>query len=183
MNSKNSQNSNLEDKSDGSLECKLDDTPNPMTDDDVNKTIARMATLDGKQISEICDGYVRQIKILINTVKKILHPTDDEDEIVELDRVLRLIGLIASDEIFIRSKDKIWHARQHILNKNADWFIKRDYSKNIKKDHKQVMIETIIRIVRVRYPKLSPAEQEQYWIKAIGLLSLVAKFKKLTGET
>ncbi len=159
-----------------------DDTPKPLSEEDVNKAVARLSSLDSKQISEICDGYVRQIKSLIVTVKKSLHPVNDEDEIVELDRLLRLTGLVSSDEAFIRSKDKVWHARNHILAKDADWFLNRDYSKLVKKDQKQVMIETLIKIVQTRFMKLTQAEQDQYWMKAISILSLVAKFKKLTGE-
>lgn len=159
-----------------------EDLPKPLTDDDINASKAKLASLDGKKINEICDGYTRQIKLLINTAKKTLSKKDDEDEIVELERLARLVALLPSDEIFLRSKDKIWHTRKQILDKNVEWFMNRDYSKNIKKDQKQTMIETIIKVVRRKFVALSEDEKNQYWMKAIELLRLVAEFKKLTGE-
>lgn len=159
-----------------------EDLPKPLTDDDINASKAKLASLDGKKINEICDGYTRQIKLLINTAKKTLNKKDDEDEIVELERLARLVALLPSDEIFLRSKDKIWHTRKQILDKNVEWFMNRDYSKNIKKDQKQTMIETIIKVVRRKFVALSEDEKDQYWMKAIELLRLVAEFKKLTGE-
>jgi hypothetical protein len=157
-----------------------DDPPKPMSEEDVAKEVQKLSKLDSKQISLICNGYVQQIKALITTARKSLHPVKDEDEIVELDRLIRLIGMVSTDEVFIRSKDKVWHARKHILEKDADWFLKRDYSKMIKKDQKQSMIETIIRIIQTKFATLSEQEKDQYWMKAIGILGLVAKFKKLT---
>jgi len=156
--------------------------PYAMSDNDVDKVRARLANLDSKQLSEICDGYVRYIKNIIVTGKKMLDPVEDEDDLVEVERLYRIIALLPNDELFIRSKDKIWSARKQILDKNMDWFISRDYTALIKKDQKQVMIETLLRIFRTKYHSLSDEEKEFYWNKIFGILNLVAKYKKLTGE-
>lgn len=156
--------------------------PKPMSEEDVMEVTSKLSSLDAKDINEICDGYSRGIKGLISCVKKSLNPKTDEDELVELDRLMRLINMCPKDEIFIRSKDKIWHARYHILDRDTDWFLKRDYSANIKKDQKQRMIETLIRMIQGRWKKLSDDEKELYWEKAFEILNLVAKFKKLTNE-
>ncbi len=156
--------------------------PNPMTEEDVMNIIAKLSSLNTKDLNEIIDGYAQGIKGLIYTVKKSMNPKSDEDELVELERLMRLINMCPKDDLFIRSKDKIWHARYHILDRDSAWFLNRDYSALIKKDQKQRMIETLIRMIQSRWKKLSVDERELYWEKAFELLNLVARFKKLTHE-
>lgn len=156
--------------------------PKPLDDNDVMEITARLATLDAKEINEICDGYTRQIKKLLTVIKDSLDPKEDEDELVQVEQISRIVNMCPKDDLFIRSKDKIWHARKHILARNADWFLKRDYSKLIKKDQKQRMIETMIRMVQGLYSRLTKAEKDFYWDRGFEMLHLVARFKKLTGE-
>lgn len=156
------------------------DTVRPLSEEDVDNARRLLATLDAKELNEICDGYTQQIKSLISTVRKSMDPVEDEDDLVELERLSRILGFCAADEIFIRSKDKIWAAREHIINKNADWFLNRDYSKLIKKDQKQTLIETIVRFIREKYVALSEEEQNIYWRKAGELLMFVCRYKQLT---
>lgn len=158
-----------------------DPAPPPLTDADVEIILKRLSKLSSKDVNKIFDDYVNLIKTLISTVRKTLD-FDDEDQIVELDRMIRIINLAPNDEIFIRSKDKIWFARSHIENKNEDWFINRDYSAHIKKDQKQVMIETLISIIQTGFSEMSPREKEVYWGKAQQMLDIVKRYKMLTGE-
>ena len=158
-----------------------DDTPPPpMTEADINREMAKLSKLEPNKINELCNGYLQRVKGLIDMARRKLDKIADEDELIELDRLMRLISLAPVEEVFIRSKAKIWFARHRILNKDADYFLKKDYSAVIKKDQKQVMIETIIRIVQTRYPQMSKAEQDMYWEKALEMLQYVAEFKKLT---
>ncbi len=157
-------------------------TPPPLTDDDVVKIMGKLSHLSAKDLNEICDGYTNHIKNLINLGKRKLNPKTDEDELAEIAHLMRLLNMLPKEEIFIRSKDKIWFARKHILQKNIDWFLNRDYSKNIKKDGKQRMIETLIRIIRGQWVSLSEEEKEIYWDKGLEILGLVARFKKLANE-
>ena len=159
-----------------------DPPPKPMSEEDVLEVMSKLSSLDAKEINAICDGYTQKIKGLVTYVKKSLSPKTDEDELVEVDRIMRLINMCPKDELFIRSKDKIWHARYHILDRDSGWFLNRDYSASIKKDHKQRMIETLIRMIQGKWKKMSDEEQELYWEKAFELLNLVARFKKLTNE-
>jgi DNA mismatch repair ATPase MutL len=159
-----------------------DPPPKPMSEEDVLEVMSKLSSLDAKEINAICDGYTQKIKGLVTYVKKSLSPKTDEDELVEVDRIMRLINMCPKDELFIRSKDKIWHARYHILDRDSSWFLNRNYSASIKKDHKQRMIETLIRMIQGKWKKMSDEEQELYWEKAFELLNLVARFKKLTNE-
>ncbi len=159
-----------------------DPPPPPMTDDDYNRIVKQLGGMKSNDMVEICNGFVQQIKGLLSTVKKTLHPVNDEDELVEVERVIRIVNMLPADEIFIRSKDKIWYSRKHILSKNIQLFLKKDISKNIKRDSKQVMIETLVKLIKYKFQTLSTAEQEMYWAKLIKLLQYVAKFKQLVGE-
>ncbi len=170
-------------KNSGTSVCPPDDPPpKPMSEEDVLEVMAKMAKLDAKEISVICDGYANKLKSMIVYIKNKLHVRKDEDELVELDRILRLINMCPKDELFIRSKDKIWHARYHIIHRDSQWFLNRDYSASIKKDNKQRMIETLIRMIQAKWKKMSEDERELYWQLAFEILNLVANFKKLTDE-
>jgi hypothetical protein len=151
----------------------------PMSDADVNNIRKRLAMLDEKELNYIIDTYSQVIKGVLTIAMK---NTKDEDEIVELERLKRLINLAPKDELFIRSKDKVWAARKRVINRDINWFLNRDYSKLIKRDSKQVMIETLINIAKNSYLKLDSAEQEIYWQKGFKLLQIVAQYKKISGE-
>jgi hypothetical protein len=154
-------------------------TAKPLTEEEVDAARKRLASLDAKDLNNILDTYTQVLKGLITMVLKA---TKDEEDIAEVDHLKRLIGMVPKDELFLRSKDKIWDARERILNKDAAWFINRDYSKLIKKDSKQTMIETLVNIAKRYYTKLDDDEQDLYWQKAIKLLQIVAQFKKLVRE-
>lgn len=164
------------------MNIEMEPMPPPITDEDVAAVNRRLAKLDIKVMNEIFNTYIQQVKSLVNTAVKMLDPEEDEDQLVELERVKRLVNFLPADECFIRSKDKIWWARKQILRKNAGWFLNRDYSNNIKKDHKQAMIETIIRAVQEKFPKMTTEEQDLFWTKGIQMLQVVAKYKKVSGE-
>lgn len=151
----------------------------PLSEEDVERQKKKLLEADPKVLSDIFNTCAQVFNSLLVMVLK---QTDDEDEIVEVERLKRVINLAPVEERFIRSKDKIWAAREHILNKNADWFLNRDYKNLIKKDHNQVLIETIVSLVKDRYNTLSKEDQDKYWEKAILLLRNVARYRKLLGE-
>jgi hypothetical protein len=151
----------------------------PMTDADVNNVRKRLTLLDEKEMNYIIDTYSQIIKGVLTLAMK---NTKDEDEIVELERLKRIINLAPKDELFIRSKDKVWAARKRVIDRDINWFLNRDYSKLIKRDSKQVMIETLINIAKNSYLKLDADEQEMYWQKGFKVLQIVAQYKKISGE-
>jgi predicted choloylglycine hydrolase len=151
----------------------------PLTDADVAQTIKRIADADANELNDIYNKYANAILSILTMGQK---QTKDEDELVELDRLKRIINLTPSDERFIRTKDKVWAVREHIINKNAKFFIERDYSAAIKKDHNQGFIETLISIIKYKFTQLTKTEQDFYWKKAAILLNCVARFKKAVGE-
>lgn len=151
----------------------------PLSEKDIEDQKKRLLNANPDELSKI---YNTCSQVINSMLVMVIKQTNDEEDIVEVERLKRVINLAPVDERFLRSKDKIWAAREHILNKNADWFLNRDYKGLIKKDHNQSMIETIVSLVKERYNSLSQEDQNRYWEKATMLLNNVARFKKLLGE-
>jgi len=150
-----------------------------LTEDDVNNVLKKLTDANMDEINSIFDDASRAVNAIISRATK---EATDESEIVELERIKRIVNLAPKEEKFIRMKDKVWKVREHILNKNADYFFKKDYSEFIKKDHNQVFLENIVEIICQKFKQLNESEQEFYWNKALILLQCVLKFKKITGD-
>ena len=152
----------------------------PLNDNDIDLLMKKLVNVDSKKLNKLFRDYSNILNSIISLTIKI---TKDEDEIIELERVKRILGLCPLEERLLRTKDKIWNARNHILKKNSDFFIKRDYSSMIKQDSNQAFIESLMLIVKTKFPKLKKKEQFFYWKKATSLLKIVAEFKKMIGES
>ena len=153
--------------------------PKPLSEQDIEDIKRRLANVDPDKINEI---YTKCSQLINRLITMVMKQSLDEDEIVEIEHLKRVINLAPLEEIFIRSKDKIWNVREHIMNKNADYFIKKDYRTQIKKDHNQVFIETIVNNIKQRFAVLPADDQAKYWQIATELLRNVAVYKKLVGE-
>jgi hypothetical protein len=168
----------------------------PLTDDD----IANIITLISKKGIEHVDkanklfvDFKNGINVMIGMLDDYLSVKDgmkkslsDEDieEKAELDRLKRLIGFTPDDQLFLRCKDKIWVTRNHLVNKNIDWFINIEYNHLIKKDQNKTFIETLIgifkNIIKDLNDNQSDVEQKnKYWAQIHYLLNIVARFQAL----
>ncbi len=161
------------------LDTKHEPIAPSMTDFDVERIMARIAQTDGKEASRIFNEFNIELNRLISTVRS---QVTDEHEIVECDRIKRILGFLPIEEKFLRMKEKVWHVRKHIINKDRDYFFNRDYGKMIKRDKNQAFIEAAIEIVKVHFDLLTPEEKEFYWRSAAKMLKLVLDFKRELGE-
>lgn len=151
----------------------------PLTDEDCNKLMQKIIKVDATEMNDIFRTYSNTITAILTMVIK---NAQDDEEIVEIERVKRIINFAPIEEKFIRSKDKIWAVRNHIINKNLKYFIEKDYSSVIKRDHNQAMLEAIIEIIKNGITKLSQEDLNFYWKKAAVMLKCVVRFKKAMGE-
>lgn len=151
----------------------------PLTDDDCNRLMQKIIKADATEMNDIFRTYSNTITAILTMVIK--NAQDDED-IVEIERIKRIINFAPIEEKFIRSKDKIWAVRHHILNKNLQYFMEKDYSAVIKRDHNQAMLEAIVEIIKNGIAKLSQDDLDFYWKKAALMLKCAARFKKAVGE-
>lgn len=153
-----------------------------MTDDDVDALDRRLGNLPKKEFAEAESLINKYYQTFLGLIAVSRSYTKAETDLAELDRLQRLLKLLPKSEIFVRSYVKIWQVRNHVINKNIDYFLKKDYSHVIKKDSKQVMIETIISIVREKFPKLEQKDQDQFWLKGYLLINIIAQIKKILGD-
>lgn len=154
-------------------------TVRPLSDKDVLREMKILNSMPADQMNQIIETYKNAIAAILNMV---IAAISNEKHKVELDRVRRILNLCPDVEKFLRSKDKIWGARNHIRTKNAKYFLEKDYSALIKKDNNQTFIEAIIEIIKERYEEMPEKELSFYWGKAKDLLWCVARFKKAQQE-
>lgn len=146
-----------------------------LSENDVENEMKDINRMDPKFTNEIFTSFSNGINsVLALALKECV----DESEIVEIEQLRRILSLCPLEEKFIRAKDKIWAARLHILNKNEDYFIKKDYSKMIKRDGNQAFLETLTEIVKDKFTSMNQESKDIYWKKAAFLLQCVARFKK-----
>jgi hypothetical protein len=147
-----------------------------LTDEDVENELKELESCDQKALDVIYQDYSSALSRLISSVKKLAF---EEEVVIEIDRLRRLANFIPKEEKFIRSKNKIWGARERILNKDAEFFLSKDYSLVVKKDHNQVMIETLINCIKDIYDDTSQEERDFFWAQAAVLLNCVIRFKQI----
>lgn len=152
---------------------------NPLTDRDVENLMQKVARADAKLITPIFNEYNNVLNSILSMMRK---QAVDEEDIVEVDRAKRIIGLCPMEEKLFRTKDKIWNVRNQILNKDLNFFMTNDYSGMIKNDQNRAFIEAMIEIIKENFIELTKKEQDFYWSKFTKLLHLVAKFKEIIKE-
>ena len=151
-----------------------------LTDEDVEKELRDLEHCDQKALDAIYQDYSSALSKLIASIKKL---AVEDDVIIEVDRLRRLANFLPKEEKFIRSKSKIWGAREKILSKDADYFLTKDYSLIIKKDHNQVMMETLISCIKDIYDDTTQEERDFFWGQAAVLLNCVIRFKQIIIES
>jgi hypothetical protein len=150
-----------------------------LSEDDVRNEMKLIANLPEKFTNDIFVSYAQCINSILALVLK---QCKDDEDVVEVEQLRRVLHICPLEDKFIRTKEKIWAVRHHIINKNAAYFLEKDYSNYIKRDGNQAFIESMLEIIKSRYNELSIVNQDMYWIKAAKLLNTVARFRKATSE-
>jgi hypothetical protein len=147
--------------------------------DDVANELHNLTKVPTKMVNELFQTYGNVLNSILATALK---QATDETESVEIEQLRRLISLCPLEERFIRTKDKVWAVRKHILNKNSKFFLEKDYSKIIKRDANQAFIESMMEIIRDKFTTLSLKDQDVYWQKSVVMLNCVARYKKFISK-
>lgn len=161
---------------------RIDKEARPLDDDDVareQELIYKLSEKNQQIFSELTNEYLLSIKRILVAAESVC--TDDKEK-AEIDRLKRIIKLCPLDELFIRSKDKIYSAREQIKNKDMAFFTKKEYKSLIKEDFKKSMIESILSIVKYRCMTLTQEESEYYWQIIFKMLNLVTRYEILMLE-
>lgn len=153
-----------------------------LTDDDVLAVQKKLVNIDPKQLNEIYNTYKQTLNSMLAIAKEQAKMANEEDDIITIEHICRVLNLAPVDEIFIRSKEKIWHHQDKIIHRDAKYFIEKNYSAMIKKDKNQAFLESLISIIKSKFLELTKEQQNVYWARSAALLNCVIRFKKLVGE-
>ncbi len=153
----------------------------PLSEGDILDMKKKLQSLDQKELDTYYVTFVKHVHNIFNTIIKHTKK-EHEDDLVEIERLKRILKFIPDDEIFLRSKDKIWAVRVVILNSDANWFLEQDFSTMVKKDENHDLINSLINLIKIKFIKLEQDEKDIYWNFLRQLVLVIANFKKLTGE-
>ncbi len=149
-----------------------------INDEQIAERLERLRSCDPDEINNIYDEFSRAaVRMLTFSKKKCAKM--DEEIIVEVERLSRLINIAPNFEKFHRCIDKIYQVREKILNRDEDFFIKKDYTGVIKKDEKQQMLETLKEVILTCWDSLDDRDKNFYWNQALIMLKQVLRFKIL----
>ena len=134
--------------------------------------------MDAKRTDRLIDienAFDKSIHYVLHLLKARV--SDDEESLVEVEHLDRILRLCPVREKIMRCSEKIWRAREHIIAQNADYFLNRKYDEYIKRDANQEFIENIVRIVQQQYRTLSQREREILWQQANIMLKCVVDYR------
>jgi hypothetical protein len=144
---------------------------------------------DSYEIAESCASPFNRCisRIINNGFNKIKEfkkdPTIDEfvkrqetiDSFERLRNILSITRTEAPYYAIARSFPNIIKAGEHINNRNADHFLKRNYDEMIKNDGNKTMIFDVIRIVCKCFERLSENEKDEVW--ELASITLIASIE------
>lgn len=132
-----------------------------------------------KEISVVLLEFHSLVFKLIKIAKKY-EPTNVDIE--WLKNKLSLARDLDPLMIITRAKNKIWHYRKQIKERDLDFFMNHKFKKFIKNDENKTFMYTLFNLIKKRFLELSENEQNLIWDLVYNLLICVAKYKKLTND-
>lgn len=151
----------------------------PLEDSDIVNERSRLARLPKKKIDEITNIFKQYKSQILGLIIILQKTVKDEEDIVEVERLKRLVNMCDDLEIFMRTKDKIYKSKTFIFNKDAKWFLNRNYDHLIKKDQNQAFIETLVSLIKDHYTTMREEEKNLYWHKGQMLIGAIEKYNNI----
>jgi len=152
---------------------------------------------DNYEIVDSCSGPFNRCMIRIvnngwNKIQQFKHdPKIDsfvkrQETIDSFERLRNNIALAKSELphiIIARCFPHFIKAGEHIIKKNADHFLKRNYAALIKEDDNKTMIYDVINLIVKCFDRLEEDEREEIWELANIMLICCIAFKKHIKQT
>lgn len=151
----------------------------PLTSDDVNTIRQDLLKLDNVFMTKMTSEYYNCIRSII---VRLSSQVTDDDDLASLLQLQRIFNFAPADEIFIRTYEKVWAVKHHLIKRNAKYFLEKDYSFLVKKDGNENFIISLIEILRDQYEQMLPEEKSFYWKKGLQIVKYIATFKKKIKE-
>ena len=132
-----------------------------------------------EELSNLLSGYHSLLFKLIKIAKKYDPNNEDIDWLQSKASLARDI-----DPLFIitKTKDKFWHFREQILNKDLNFLMEYKFDKFIKNDHNKTWMYTMIDLIKNKINDMSEEEKNYIWDIFKKILICVTKYKKIIGD-
>ena len=136
-----------------------------------------------KEINDIIQYFNRQV----SNIFKVIDGKDDSiANNPQLDWVRRITKIVRNENppfMLERCVDKLWENRVAIIDKNADFLLKKEVaSKYIKDDSHKDYLEGLCEFIRSKYTALDETELEYLWKCINAMLQAVIKFRIIKND-
>lgn len=138
----------------------------------VLKPMIDREAVDKKEYLTVVDTFNEIILAIMKFLDE--HKTNKSSEDIRmLASILDDLKSLTPELMIERCQPKIWDAADKIKNHDADYFLKRDYSKLIKNDERTKMIYGIVNAIKTGWNSLYPYEKNYIWSMSELLLDCV----------
>jgi len=136
------------------------------------------ATAFNRCISRIINNAFIKIKELKKNpnIDEFVKKPETIDSFERLKNILAIVRTETPYYAISRSFPHIIKANEHIMARNADYFLKRNYDQLIKDDGNKNMIYDVIRLVCKCFNSLTADEKDEIWELASVMLIACAEF-------
>ena len=136
-----------------------------------------------KEINDIIQYFNRQV----SNIFKVIDGKDDSIiNNLDVDWVRRVTKIIRNENppyMLEKSVDKLWENRDAIIDKNADFLLKKEVTnKYIKNDERKEWMEGMIDFIRHKYTSLNDTELEYLWKCINAMLQSVVKYRIIKND-
>jgi hypothetical protein len=132
-----------------------------------------------KKINTIVQNYNRQVKKLLSMIDYLI---PDNPKVYLIIRIFNMIKRENPSMIIERGVDKLWDNKDHILNKDVEFFKKSTGSQYIKDDNNKEWLTELISMLKEEYENLNEKEINVIWSGMKNLLECVIQFKLLKQD-
>jgi hypothetical protein len=131
---------------------------------------------------EIID-IVKKFHNKVFAVLKICKKLDPKS--IELQHLHNIASLARDTEyllIISRCKDKMWLHREHIINRDENFFLKNKFTQYIKDDENKSFMHSLVNVIQTGYRDISDTEKDMIWRLVQDMLKHVIEYKKAIGD-
>jgi hypothetical protein len=131
------------------------------------------------EIIDIVNNFHKKVFKILKICKKI-DPKSDE-----LHRLHSAASLARDTEyllIISKCKDKMWFHREHIMNRDENFFLNNKFTRYIKDDENKSFMHSLINVIQTGYREISAAEKDLLWQLVQDMLRHVVEYKKAIGD-
>jgi hypothetical protein len=132
-----------------------------------------------KKIITIVQNYNRVCTKLLNMVESII---PDNPKIYIVTRVFNMVKRENPAMLIEKGIDKLWDNKDHIINKDIDFFKQANGSQYIKNDSRKEWLTDLVAMLKGEYENLNEKEIEKIWESIRIMLECVIQYKLIKQD-